>query len=35
MVLERWAQSQLITTADVGEGVMAAMQKRPPEFKAN
>lgn len=35
MVLERWAQSQLITTADVGEGVMAAMQKRAPDFKGN
>ncbi len=33
MVLERWAQSQLITTEDVGEAIAAFAQKRPPQFK--
>jgi enoyl-CoA hydratase/carnithine racemase len=31
--LEALAQSTLLNTADVKEGVMAKMQKRPPEFK--
>ncbi len=33
MVLERWAQSQLLSTEDVREAVMAFMQKRPANFK--
>lgn len=33
MELEALAQSVLIRTDDVNEGVMARMQKRPPEFK--
>ena len=33
MALERWAQSQLITTADVQEAVMAFMSKRPAKFE--
>jgi enoyl-CoA hydratase/carnithine racemase len=33
MALERWAQSQLLGTADVQEAVMAFMQKRPPKFQ--
>ncbi len=33
MALERWAQSQLITTEDVGEAFTAFMEKRPPDFK--
>jgi enoyl-CoA hydratase/carnithine racemase len=32
MALERWAQSQLLSTADVQEAVLAFMQKRPPKF---
>jgi enoyl-CoA hydratase/carnithine racemase len=32
MAIERWAQSQLITTEDVGEAFMAFVQKRPPNF---
>ena len=31
--LESYAQSSLIKTADVQEGIMARMQKRAPEFK--
>ncbi len=34
MALERWAQSQLITTADVQEAMMAFMEKRPANFQA-
>lgn len=33
MALERWAQSQLITTSDVAEAMTAFMEKRSPEFK--
>ncbi len=33
MAIERWAQSQLITTEDVGEAFMAFMEKRPPKFQ--
>jgi len=33
MALERWAQSQLITTADVGEAMGAFLEKRPPKFQ--
>ncbi|MBL9123400.1 MAG: enoyl-CoA hydratase/isomerase family protein [Planctomycetaceae bacterium] len=33
MALERWAQSQLITTADVGEAMAAFFEKRPPKFQ--
>ena len=33
MAIERWAQSQLIDTADVAEAVQAFMQKRPPKFR--
>jgi len=33
MALERWAQSQLVTTEDVAEAMTAFMQKRSPEFK--
>lgn len=33
MALERWAQSQLITTADVGEAMSAFFEKRPPRFQ--
>ena len=33
MALERWAQSQLITTGDVQEAVMAFMSKRPAKFQ--
>ncbi|GAB4579221.1 MAG: enoyl-CoA hydratase-related protein [Anaerolineales bacterium] len=33
MALERWAQSQLLTSEDVGEALMAFLQKRKPEFK--
>ncbi|MBI2425921.1 MAG: enoyl-CoA hydratase/isomerase family protein [Candidatus Hydrogenedentes bacterium] len=34
MALERWAQSQLITSGDCQEAFMAFMEKRPPSFKA-
>lgn len=34
MAIERLAQSQLITTQDLGEAVAAFMQKREPNFKA-
>lgn len=33
MAIERWAQSQLITTADVGEAMSAFLEKRPAKFK--
>jgi enoyl-CoA hydratase len=33
MELEGLAQGQLLTTKDVQEGIMARLQKRPPEFK--
>ena len=33
MALERWAQSQLISTADVEEAVRAFLEKRPPRFE--
>jgi enoyl-CoA hydratase len=33
MALERWAQSQLISTEDFREAVQAFMQKRPANFK--
>lgn len=33
MALERWAQSQLITTEDVGEAMAAFFEKRPPNFQ--
>ena len=33
MAIERWAQSQLITTADVQEAVMAFLSKRPARFQ--
>jgi enoyl-CoA hydratase/carnithine racemase len=33
MALERWAQSQLISTADVQEAVMAFLSKRPAKFQ--
>lgn len=33
MELEAYAQSNLLQTDDVKEGIMARMQKRPPEFK--
>ena len=33
MALERWAQSQLLGTADVQEAVLAFMHKRPPKFQ--
>jgi enoyl-CoA hydratase/carnithine racemase len=33
MAIERWAQSQLITTGDVQEAVLAFMQKRPANFQ--
>jgi enoyl-CoA hydratase/carnithine racemase len=32
MAIERWAQSQLITTADVAEAMQAFVEKRPPKF---
>jgi enoyl-CoA hydratase/carnithine racemase len=33
MAIERWAQSQLLTTEDVQEAMLAFMQKRPANFK--
>ncbi|MBI2824077.1 MAG: enoyl-CoA hydratase/isomerase family protein [Planctomycetia bacterium] len=33
MAIERWAQSQLIATADVQEAVMAFLEKRPAKFE--
>lgn len=33
MALERWAQSQLLTSEDVGEALTAFLQKRKPNFK--
>jgi len=33
MAMERWAQSQLITTTDVGEAMSAFFEKRPPRFQ--
>jgi enoyl-CoA hydratase/carnithine racemase len=33
MAIERWAQSQLITTGDVQEAVMAFVGKRPAKFE--
>ncbi len=33
MAIERWAQSQLITTSDVQEAVMAFVGKRPANFQ--
>lgn len=33
MAIERWAQSQLVTTEDVGEAVASFVQKRPAAFK--
>jgi enoyl-CoA hydratase/carnithine racemase len=33
MAIERWAQSQLITTEDVGEAFMSFVEKRPPKFQ--
>lgn len=33
MALERWAQSQLISTEDVGEAMSAFIERRPPDFK--
>jgi enoyl-CoA hydratase len=33
MALERWAQSQLLGTADVQEAVLAFVQKRPANFQ--
>jgi 3-hydroxypropionyl-coenzyme A dehydratase len=33
LAIERWAQSQLITTEDVGEAMTAFFEKRPPRFK--
>jgi len=33
MAIERWAQSQLITTEDLGEAMQAFMEKRPAKFK--
>ena len=33
MALERWAQSQLLTTEDVGEALTAFLQKRKPSFR--
>lgn len=33
LALERWAQSQLITTGDVMEAATAFMEKRDPQFK--
>jgi enoyl-CoA hydratase/carnithine racemase len=33
MAIERWAQSQLLSSEDVGEAVSAFFEKRKPEFK--
>lgn len=33
LAIERWAQSQLISTEDLMEAVAAFMEKRPPQFK--
>lgn len=33
MAIERWAQSQLITTDDVVEAASSFLEKRAPEFK--
>jgi len=33
LLLEGWAQSQLIPTEDFTEGIQSFLQKRPPEFK--
>ncbi|MDZ4860821.1 MAG: enoyl-CoA hydratase/isomerase family protein [Candidatus Hydrogenedentes bacterium] len=33
MAIERWAQSQLITTDDVTEAAMSFLEKRPADFK--
>ncbi len=33
MAMERWAQSQLIMTEDIGEAMAAFMEKRPAQFK--
>ena len=33
MAIERWAQSQLISTEDVREAFMSFVEKRPPNFK--
>jgi enoyl-CoA hydratase/carnithine racemase len=33
MALERWAQSQLISSEDVGEAMAAFFDKRPPQFR--
>lgn len=33
MAIERWAQSQLIATEDVGEAMASFFEKRPPKFQ--
>ena len=33
MAIERWAQSQLISTSDVEEAMRAFLEKRPPRFQ--
>ncbi|MBW1809709.1 MAG: enoyl-CoA hydratase/isomerase family protein [Deltaproteobacteria bacterium] len=33
LLLEGWAQSQLVPTEDFTEGIQSFVQKRPPEFK--
>jgi enoyl-CoA hydratase/carnithine racemase len=35
MAIERWAQSQLITTGDVSEAMHAFLEKRPAKFRGN
>ena len=35
LALEGWAQSQLIGSADFGEGVQAMLQKRPAQFRGH